>query len=394
MADIGQLPHLVSLLDDESKTVRKAVVREMMAFPGLREAIRALPDSLVNSRREPIEAVLEEYHREWIRAAWPEWFEFPGDIARLEKALTMLAKFQSGIRYRQDLPELLDTLAAEFRSAYSSGNVLLLAKFLFQVKNLRGARETYHHPQNSNLVHVILSGEGLPISLSCLYLLVGARLGISVEGYNHPGHFMARVEHNGRKMLVDCYHGGQLVEEKDVAVLHPAENGDADLSPDRIANAEIIIRRVLNNLRRVYELCGHAPNGQLMDDLLRQVEEQFSRPSSGGDRTWDPALSKKIPRFGRGQFVRHKQMLYRGLVVDFDLRCDDGGILPQGQPAADREQPWYHLLVDGSDQVSYIPESHLEPDPLRSPIQHPLIGHFFTKTPDGRWIRNGTPWPK
>ncbi len=55
-------------------------------------------------------------------------------------------------------------------------------------ESVLGGTETmdYGDPQNSNLVHVITRRAGLPISLACVYILVGQRMGLAIEGCNFP----------------------------------------------------------------------------------------------------------------------------------------------------------------------------------------------------------------
>jgi heat shock protein HspQ len=99
--------------------------------------------------------------------------------------------------------------------------------------------------------------------------------------------------------------------------------------------------------------------------------------------------------FFPGQLVEHQRYGYRGLVVDVDFYCraDDSWYLRNNtQPT--RFQPWYHVLVDLSDAVTYAAESSLGTDALASPIQHPYLDHFFESQFDGRYHRNERPWPR
>ena len=107
------------------------------------------------------------------------------------------------------------------------------------------------------------------------------------------------------------------------------------------------------------------------------------------------AFPGPIPRFGPGQLVHHRRYDYRGVVVDFDLRCQaDEAWYQKNQTQPDREQPWYHVLVDGSTAVTYAAETSLEADTLGEPIHHPLVPRLFETFRDGRYQRNGVPWPQ
>ena len=51
-----------------------------------------------------------------------------------------------------------------------------------------------------------------------------------------------------------------------------------------------------------------------------------------------------------------------------------------------KDQPWYHVLVDGSDQNTYVAERNLEYEPSGEPIHHPLIEEVFSSFEDGYYV--------
>lgn len=105
-------------------------------------------------------------------------------------------------------------------------------------------------------------------------------------------------------------------------------------------------------------------------------------------------LGNHIPTYQAGQLVRHKRYGYRGVIVDVDGHCKG---TPQwylsNKTQPDRDQPWYHVLVDGSATTTYPAEENLLPDDSGRPVDHPLLGVFFSDFRDGRYIRNNVPWP-
>jgi heat shock protein HspQ len=108
----------------------------------------------------------------------------------------------------------------------------------------------------------------------------------------------------------------------------------------------------------------------------------------------DDFFPDALPRFSPGQLVKHRRYGYRGVVVDFDVRCQaDEQWYQKNQTQPDREQPWYHVLVDGSTYVTYAAEVNLEPDHEDQPIHHPLVPHLFERFEGGEYERNDTPWP-
>ena len=101
------------------------------------------------------------------------------------------------------------------------------------------------------------------------------------------------------------------------------------------------------------------------------------------------------PVFKPGQLVRHRRYGYRGVVVDRDAFCqadDEWYLKNQTQP--DRNQRWYHVLVDGSSTCTYAAAENLVADSSDRPIEHPLVPHFFSDFKNGAYVRNNEPWPE
>ena len=99
--------------------------------------------------------------------------------------------------------------------------------------------------------------------------------------------------------------------------------------------------------------------------------------------------------FRPGQLVRHRRYGYRGVVVDSDPFCkapDSWYLRNQTQPA--RNQPWYHVLVDGSSTATYAAQTSLVEDDDAAPVTHPLVAVFFSEFNGQSYVRNDRPWPE
>ena len=106
-------------------------------------------------------------------------------------------------------------------------------------------------------------------------------------------------------------------------------------------------------------------------------------------------LQPRLPRFAPGELVRHRRYHYRGVVVSVDGQCQASeGWYQANQTQPDRDQPWYHVLVHGSEMATYPAESSLEADDTDEPVVHPLVEAFFSSFVEGRHVRNDTPWPQ
>ncbi len=276
MPDPKQLPHLVKLLDDDSDIVRDTVLQQLESFgPTLRRELARQRVTLSSDQENLMSGLLDEHRRERLKNAWPQWKIFENDKQRLEAGLSLLAEFLSNFFVQKSLTALLDQLTMEFGQSHRKRDPLTLSRFLFHEKKLEGASQSeYYDPQNSNLLYVIQEKQGIPISLACIFILIGYRLGLNIEGCNLPGHFLATAEHNGAKVLVDCFHGGRFIDDKDLAGLNIAVPVTmADLIKLE-CNADTIVARMLRNLAHSYKQLNETANMQLMTDLLKTFPEE------------------------------------------------------------------------------------------------------------------------
>lgn len=105
------------------------------------------------------------------------------------------------------------------------------------------------------------------------------------------------------------------------------------------------------------------------------------------------AINRPSADFRAGQLVRHRRYGYRGVVVAVDPYCrapENWYLQNQTQP--DRQQPWYHVLVDGRETTTYAAQSSLQADNSRDEIDNPLVAMFFESFDDGSYRRNARPW--
>jgi len=394
MTDPKQIPHLINLLDDESPAVHRSVLKELASFgPTLKGEVRKQTFDLNPIQKKNLNIIFRSQKRLWLKQSWHSWFSLNTDYAKLEKALTILSKFLSDPDSEVSLKCLLDDLAKEYRLKYKRRNALQLAHFLFKEKKLSGEEDNYYNPLNSDLCHVIQNKKGIPISLTSVYMLVAARLGIVVEGCHFPGHFLARIEYSGKKAFVDCFSSGQIIEEKDIIKVKEEAYDDIETILNEKASAETMIRRCLANLIRAFQMKEDIENSQLMIELFKDIDVRMTSKQIA-HLTPEEIIQEVTPSFGPGEVVRHARYGYRGIIVDCDNNCEaTDSWYNRNQSQPDRDQCWFHVLVDGSDQVTYVAESSLKLDDSREKIEHPLLTYFFIESNDGQYIRNDNPWP-
>ena len=150
--------------------------------------------------------------------------------------------------------------------------------YLFDDQRFVGNRDRYEDPRNSCLNEVLDRRTGIPITLSVVYMEVGRRAGLEVEGVNFPGHFLVRFPEAAARdpggLIVDPFHAGALLSEHDCRMLLQKHVGSevafhkSLLAP---ATRTQIIVRMLLNLKRIYVHMRSFPQARDVTELLLAV---------------------------------------------------------------------------------------------------------------------------
>ena len=97
-------------------------------------------------------------------------------------------------------------------------------------------------------------------------------------------------------------------------------------------------------------------------------------------------------KFSLGQIIHHRKFDYRGVIFDIDPVFNGSeewyDLVAKSRPP--KNEPWYHVLVDNSQQSTYVAEQHLETTKSVSPVEHPLIDRFFNNFIDGHYYQKNT----
>ena len=182
--------------------------------------------------------------------------------------------------------ECLDQLAEEFRTKWlatespSGKAARLLSNFLFKDKGFSGNREEYYEPDNSYMNRVIDTRQGIPISLSALYVFVGKRLGLPVVGVGMPGHFLVKLEGETPAQFVDCFNGGTILREQDCEQFITASGLDYDPTLLEKSSTPTILARMLRNLLSIYEQDSEEQMARRVRAFLELLENESPDPES------------------------------------------------------------------------------------------------------------------
>jgi regulator of sirC expression with transglutaminase-like and TPR domain len=197
----------------------------------------------------------------------------PVDLA--EAALLVAADFRPDLDpavWRTRLDDLAEAARGPVLSAWSdAARVEALNRFLFEQEGFEGNEEEYEDPRNSLLNEVLERRTGIPITLSLVYLEIGRRLALPVEGIGFPGHFLVRWR-GKEDFVIDAFHGEVLGDEALTSLLRSALGREAVFSRSELQpiTPHAFLVRLLSNLKRHFALAGEfASSLQCCERLLQ-----------------------------------------------------------------------------------------------------------------------------
>ena len=134
--------------------------------------------------------------------------------------------------------------------ASENDRIEALNRFLFEENGFHGSRQEYYHSANSHLDRVIDDREGLPITLSILYIELARWNQIEIQGVGLPGHFVVRhVDKQGDSQLIDVFERGAKISMRDAQRMVREFTQRAAVDEDfHTQTTQEILVRVLRNL--------------------------------------------------------------------------------------------------------------------------------------------------
>lgn len=239
---------------------------------------------------------------------------------------------------RLDNPELnlpayraeLKSMVAEARSLFSSNadeevRLGALIAFLFQQNGYHGSRSDYYKKSNSYISDVIDYREGIPITLSVLFLELGRQLGVTqLYGLPLPGHFMVGYQPKGDALrIIDVFDSGKILTRSEAIRISGEESDSAILDQHFLpaTKQEILVRMIRNltsavaseqkqgQLLRYLDLILTISPDEPMERYRRAVARFQERDLSGAEEDLRWILNKKP----RGVNLERVEELLRSL---------------------------------------------------------------------------------
>lgn len=199
------------------------------------------------------------------------------------------------------------------RDASEDDLFIALNRYLFEEQGFHGSRTDSGNRSNSYVNEVLDDREGLPITLTVVYLEIARRLGLNVVGVGMPGHFLARHEPKlGSPQLVDVFDRGRQIRPADAK----AKFEDLSEAPwkesylDAISHTATLIR-ILRNLFVA------ANEARELDRMLRYTDAiLILSPDSVQDHMFRARLCYETERWQQARneidwLSKHDSEIYR-----------------------------------------------------------------------------------
>ena len=176
------------------------------------------------------------------------------DIDLIHAALLLAKLDNPDLRlevYRQEVADMAAAIKAKLADdADEATRLQQLISWMFEENGFHGSRSDYYNRANSYLNEVIDDREGIPITLSVLFIEFARRLDLDVVGVGMPGHFIVRYEPaEGEPQLLDVFNGAQVIDRNEAALIVRSITGMRPLDEHLAATSkQDIITRMLHNL--------------------------------------------------------------------------------------------------------------------------------------------------
>ena len=244
------------------------------------------------------------------------------DINLLRAALLIARLDNSEVEiehYLNAVEDMAKSIRSELKSDASERDKLkAIGSYLFLQNGFHGSRGDYYNRSNSYLNEVIDDREGIPITLSVLYLEIAERLDVHLQGLPLPGHFaVGKIDKDSIPLIIDVYNGAKIITRKEAEELvfntsgirlHnkdliPATKKDITLRMLRnligIGNSSEEPKTVIRYLNTLLKLEPNAPQERLNRALMHMKLKQNLKAKE--DVRW--LLDKNPPGFNRDRLL-------------------------------------------------------------------------------------------
>ena len=252
---LPQRDSILSLLADEDSDTAGLVQNQLVArgpevLADLRDLLSAASGRAERRLKEIVAQIAGDAAEKKFGALCAAFGDH-GDIE--DAAWTLAAVVAPGEDFAEERRRLDEWGAALARRLLGMETMIqkcgAMAALLGTELGFRGNEDDYYAEENSLLPRVIEHRRGNPITLCLVYIAVGRRAGLPVQGVALPGPFVVRAG----GVFFDPFHGGRRLQLEDCQKL--LESQSLELQPHHLlpCKPRVMLARMLNNLLHAAE---------------------------------------------------------------------------------------------------------------------------------------------
>lgn len=256
------------------------------AIAGLRDKARELEEQAARLRD-----LAKTVHHERTLGELAELFKAKEDKVDLIRAALLIARLDNEELDVDDYRQEVDRLAREIKSklprdAGEDRRLEALNDFLFKQRGFHGSRLEYYTRANSYLNEVLDDREGLPITLSVLYLDLARQLDLKVVGVALPGHFLVRFEPGkGENRLLDVFNGARVITRKE------AEEKALNITGEPLGEKDLeAVPKAFIAMRMLHNLLNVAQKEKDLPGMLRYLDGILAVDPGAHEERWVRAV--------------------------------------------------------------------------------------------------------
>jgi regulator of sirC expression with transglutaminase-like and TPR domain len=252
--EMSEIKSLLTLLDDESDMIFETARTRLLdigriALPYLNPELFT-HGTLMHARVSEIyEATVAGQFREQLRA----FIAKNPSIDDLEEAIILIAKqrypFLDAMAIHERLATMSRTLSSRIDTHASPVEcVQTVTHYFCEEMAYNGNRDNHYDEQNHYINRVMDTRTGSPILLSILYMIVGRKINLPIQGIGLPGRFIVRFDYPQRPIYIDPFDRGRILSRIDCEQL--IENSGRVMSAEYFTPMTVprIMERVFRNL--------------------------------------------------------------------------------------------------------------------------------------------------
>lgn len=270
----SKIKALLTLLDDDNQMVfetarfrlleiGKPVLQFLnpMCFPG---------ETLLSQRAAEIADAIADA---WFRQQLKIFVNSNPCIGDLEAGIILIARRRYPHTDAKMIQERLAAMSLALRSRIDMQSepiecVQTVSRYFGRELEFNGNKEQYYDEQNHYINRVMETKLGSPILLSILYMIVGHKINLPIQGIGLPGRFIVRFDYPSTPMYIDPFDRGKILSRGECEAL-VANSGRMPLEEYFQPMTTLrIIERVFRNLIVSSEQRGDTAKAEIFSQYI------------------------------------------------------------------------------------------------------------------------------